>query len=88
MVHDPELIIADEPTGNLDPLISWEIIQLLLRINELGHDRPDGHPQRGGGDRAAQARRGPGGGPRSCATRWAAITASTELRVSDGRGPC
>jgi cell division transport system ATP-binding protein len=36
MVHDPILIIADEPTGNLDPLISWEIIQLLLRINELG----------------------------------------------------
>jgi len=36
MVHDPEIIIADEPTGNLDPLISWEIIQLLLRINELG----------------------------------------------------
>jgi len=36
MVHDPRIIIADEPTGNLDPLISWEIIQLLLRINELG----------------------------------------------------
>jgi cell division transport system ATP-binding protein len=36
MVHDPRLIIADEPTGNLDPLISWEIIQLLLRINEMG----------------------------------------------------
>jgi cell division transport system ATP-binding protein len=36
MVHGPQLIIADEPTGNLDPLISWEIIQLLLRINELG----------------------------------------------------
>ena len=30
------MIIADEPTGNLDPLISWEIIQLLQRINELG----------------------------------------------------
>jgi cell division transport system ATP-binding protein len=30
MVHDPRLIIAD------DPLISWEIIQLLLRINDLG----------------------------------------------------
>src|SRR3954471_14512585 len=29
LVHDPRLIIADEPTGNLDPLISWEIIQLL-----------------------------------------------------------
>jgi cell division transport system ATP-binding protein len=36
MVHDPRIVIADEPTGNLDPLISWEIIQLLLRINELG----------------------------------------------------
>ena len=36
LVHDSRLIIADEPTGNLDPLISWEIIQLLLRINELG----------------------------------------------------
>jgi cell division transport system ATP-binding protein len=36
MVHDPRLMIADEPTGNLDPLISWEIIQLLLRINDLG----------------------------------------------------
>jgi len=36
LVHDPRLFIADEPTGNLDPLISWEIIQLLLRINEMG----------------------------------------------------
>ena len=36
LVHDPRLIIEDEPTGNLDPVISWEIIQLLLRINELG----------------------------------------------------
>jgi cell division transport system ATP-binding protein len=36
LVHDPRLFIADEPTGNLDPLISWEIIQLLLRINQMG----------------------------------------------------
>jgi cell division transport system ATP-binding protein len=36
LVHNPRLFIADEPTGNLDPVISWEIIQLLLRINELG----------------------------------------------------
>jgi cell division transport system ATP-binding protein len=36
LVHNPRLFIADEPTGNLDPMISWEIIQLLLRINELG----------------------------------------------------
>ncbi len=36
LVHNPRLFIADEPTGNLDPVISWEIIQLLLRINEMG----------------------------------------------------
>jgi cell division transport system ATP-binding protein len=36
LVHNPRLFIADEPTGNLDPVISWEIIQLLIRINELG----------------------------------------------------
>jgi cell division transport system ATP-binding protein len=36
LVGEPALILADEPTGNLDPVISWEIIQLLLRINELG----------------------------------------------------
>ena len=36
MVHQPRVFIADEPTGNLDPLISWEIIRLLLHINELG----------------------------------------------------
>ena len=36
LAHRPRLFIADEPTGNLDPVISWEIIQLLLRINELG----------------------------------------------------
>ena len=36
LVHDPRIILADEPTGNLDPVISWEIIQLLLRINEMG----------------------------------------------------
>ena len=36
LVHNPRLFIADEPTGNLDPTISWEIIQLLLRVNEMG----------------------------------------------------
>ena len=28
--------MADEPTGNLDPVNTWEIIRLLLKINELG----------------------------------------------------
>ncbi|HYI67245.1 MAG TPA: cell division ATP-binding protein FtsE [Candidatus Limnocylindrales bacterium] len=36
LVHDPAILIADEPTGNLDPVTSWEIIQLLIQINELG----------------------------------------------------
>ncbi len=36
LIHRPLVIIADEPTGNLDPISSWEIIQLLLKINELG----------------------------------------------------
>jgi cell division transport system ATP-binding protein len=36
LVNAPDLIIADEPTGNLDPERSMEIMQLLMRINELG----------------------------------------------------
>ena len=36
LVHRPALIIADEPTGNLDPISAWGIIQLLLKINNLG----------------------------------------------------
>ena len=36
MIHRPEVIIADEPTGNLDPFNTWEIIKLLVKINELG----------------------------------------------------
>lgn len=36
MVSRPDLIIADEPTGNLDPLNTLEIINLLTQINELG----------------------------------------------------
>jgi len=36
MIHRPEVIIADEPTGNLDPFHTAEIINLLLKINDLG----------------------------------------------------
>jgi cell division transport system ATP-binding protein len=36
LVGQPPIVVADEPTGNLDPVTSWEIIQLLSRINELG----------------------------------------------------
>ena len=36
LVHRPHVIIADEPTGNLDPEASQNIIDLLLKINEFG----------------------------------------------------
>ncbi len=36
IVNDPPLLLADEPTGNLDPNSSWEIIQVLSRINLRG----------------------------------------------------
>ncbi len=36
MVNSPLLIVADEPTGNLDPDTSWEIMKLLNEINQRG----------------------------------------------------
>lgn len=46
LAHRPEVLMADEPTGNLDLVHTWEIIRLLIKINELGttvilatHDR-------------------------------------------------
>lgn len=36
VVAKPEIVIADEPTGNLDPATSWQIIKLLREINKLG----------------------------------------------------
>lgn len=46
LAHRPTILIADEPTGNLDPLHTWDIIRLLCKINEMGttvilatHDR-------------------------------------------------
>ncbi len=35
LVNKPSIIIADEPTGNLDPGLSYDIMELLVRINEL-----------------------------------------------------
>ena len=36
IVHKPKLLIADEPTGNLDPVATWEIVELLFKINNQG----------------------------------------------------
>jgi cell division transport system ATP-binding protein len=36
IINDPVLILADEPTGNLDPSTSYEIVDLLLKINSRG----------------------------------------------------
>ena len=36
LLNDPELILADEPTGNLDPQTSVEVLSVLKRINDIG----------------------------------------------------
>ncbi len=36
LVNRPKILIADEPTGNLDPIITRDIVQLLEKINEFG----------------------------------------------------
>lgn len=36
IVNQPDVLMADEPTGNLDPANTWEIVRLLEKVNELG----------------------------------------------------
>jgi ABC-type lipoprotein export system ATPase subunit len=34
LINDPKIILADEPTGNLDTKTGWEIVQLMKKLNE------------------------------------------------------
>jgi cell division transport system ATP-binding protein len=36
IINQPEVILADEPTGNLDPINTYEVVQILKKINDLG----------------------------------------------------
>jgi cell division transport system ATP-binding protein len=36
IVNQPRILIADEPTGNLDPINTYEVVQILQKINDLG----------------------------------------------------
>ncbi len=36
LVHSPEIVVADEPTGNLDPQNTWEVLNILDKINRSG----------------------------------------------------
>jgi len=35
-VNQPDVLLADEPTGNLDPIATYQVVEILKRINELG----------------------------------------------------
>ncbi|MFZ1987818.1 MAG: cell division ATP-binding protein FtsE [Minisyncoccia bacterium] len=36
IINQPDIIVADEPTGNLDPINTYEVVEILKRINEIG----------------------------------------------------
>lgn len=36
IVNQPDIVVADEPTGNLDPISTYEVVQILRKINDLG----------------------------------------------------
>ena len=47
IVNNPTVLIADEPTGNLDPDTAWEIMDLLDQINRQRNNDRNGHTRQG-----------------------------------------
>jgi cell division transport system ATP-binding protein len=35
-MNQPDVVVADEPTGNLDPVNTYEVVEILKKVNELG----------------------------------------------------
>ena len=75
LVNDPSILLADEPTGNLDERATRGVFQLLRDINARRHRGRDGHPRpRSGRGRPAIA-------PSSCATAaWSSTAPWTRPR--------
>jgi cell division transport system ATP-binding protein len=55
LVNNPSTIMADEPTGNLDPDRSLELMALLVKHQRPGHHRGGGDPRKGAGEPLWQA---------------------------------
>ena len=36
IAHDPKYLVADEPTGNIDPKATWDVVQIFQKINDFG----------------------------------------------------
>ena len=70
LVNDPHVILADEPTGNLDSRTSDEIMQLLPKLNDSGQDDHHGHA------RKRHRRLGPAASC-ACATATSSRTSAT-----------
>ena len=72
LVNKPKLILADEPTGNLDSEHGDEVMKMLLKLNARGHHHPDGHAL-GLECRLQQPRREPAGW--ACGVRASSVAA-------------
>ena len=45
LINEPQILLADEPTGNLDSKTSVEIMGVFQKLNDAGHHHRDGHPR-------------------------------------------